>query len=417
MPLHNVGPRDLPTADDVAHWRHEREAYIYQQPDRRAPQDSPEFSGWGIPPTREAPPDVIDWIIGKYREEDLKIYQHDPRDRNNYIPLHPMFTWSLAAATMAHFAWFKTGAGARWITEFFGVQEVPPFFEGYSYYWAARSKDAPSADPVEITPLREDGTGTELRIFRQWERVTDFPLSIEYSRREKSPFEQMFEVFESHRDPRSSEPGKHQEEVVAWVSEWIRNWFLEPHAEDSWPFHKKGRISGAEWVRLQKTPDGAPFYGAIDKIIKYHHADHNSRAPGPVRAYRFQQISKDRRGNLVRGESGWCASNEMGLVPKIDYHRLFRKDKTEAEIESMFHCKGCRRSRSCVPYTGQRDHLCCSCYAQQIERGSEMPTLDKCTMLPECAKCPDVIDSKDSLISLKQRWNRPAKTDPVYRPR
>ena len=398
MPLHNVSPRDLPTADDASHWRCEREAYSYHAPNPRAPQDRPDFKGWGIPPHSAAPMDAIDWVIGKYREDDLNIYKHDPRDRNSYVPVHPAFTWSLAAATLAHFVWFRTGPGAEWINNFFGVQEVDPFFEGYTYYWAARSKDAPNADPIEIRP----GLG-KFKIFRQWERVVDPACPGQAKGSAESPFQQMVKVLECYRDPLAPEPGQHDEGVFDWVSDCLRRWFLEPAAEDRWPFYKKGRISGPEWVRQQTRSDGSPFYEAIDKIIKYHHAAYTSRTPGTVRAYMFIDPS---------GRIFWCGSNEMGIVPKVDDHRVFKKDMTEEQINKKFFCQSCRHIRSCVPYTTQ-DHLCCFCFAKQIEGGSEMPTLNKCTMTPECSKCPDVIDSNNSLVSLKQRWNREPKLSEV----
>jgi hypothetical protein len=395
MPLHNVGPRDLPTAEDAAYWRAEREAYIYQAPNPHAPQDSPEFRGWGIPPHRAAPPDALDWVIGKYREDDLDLYHHDPRDKDNYVPLHPKFAWALAAATMAHFAWFRTAPGARWINRFFGVQEIAPFFEGYAYFWVDPS--SPNADPPQLTG--------NLRIFRQWERCVEPPCPGVGSQRDGKPFDQMVKLLESYRSPYASEPGEHMEEVFSWVSLRIRDWFLEPRAEDRWPFYKKGRISGAEWIKQQQRSDGTPFYEAIDRIVRYHRAAYANQSPGPVRAYRFE----DQRGNVY-----WCAGNEIRVVPLIDVHKVFRHDMNEKQLAEVFSCRGCRRTRSCVPYT-KRDHLCCNCYAREIEQGTSMPTLDKCTMLPECKACPDRIDSNAGLVSLKQRWNRAPRTGPIPR--
>lgn len=374
MPLHHVNPRDIPTSEDSAYWRSERMAYH-------------------IPPNREAPIDAIDFVVAKYRENDLDIYTHDPRDRN-YEALHPKFTWALASATMAHFAWFKTIPGAHWINEFFGVEEVSPFYEGYCYYWV--DKSSPNADPIRLT----EETGS-LRIFRQWERSIEPPCVGGNS--PNRPFVNMVKLFEEYRSAHSHDPGEHSEEVFNWVSITIRDWFLEPQTNERWPFYKQGRISGSEWVRQQKRSNDSPFYEAIQRVAQYHHSNHTNA--GPVRAYRIED---------VRGNVHWCPGTEIRIIPTVDYHRRFNGGFSEAQVIQTFTCRGCRHVRTCVPYTND-ELLCCNCYAKEIEQGTDMPTLNQCTMLPECKACPERIDSNSSLISLKQKWNRSPKIRPVPR--
>jgi hypothetical protein len=396
MPLHNVGPRDIPTPDDTAYYREEREAYTWSPPNPHAPKDSPEYVGWGIPPNRAAPIDAVDWVLGHYRQEELKLFDHDPRDRNRYVPLHPKFTWALAAATFAHFDWFKTGPGGQYINRFFGIQEVDPFFDGFVYFWKRRPED----DPYQLT-------SGNLRIWRQWERVVEPACPGDrHDNPKKQPFDQMKRLLTHRRSPYArTEPPEHMEEVFNWVSDFIRRWFLESQVDESWPFYRKGRLSGAEWVRRQKQDDGSPVWEALSKIAGYHRANYQRRSPGPVRAYRFQR--KD-------GRVYWCSDNEMGVMPLTDYHRKLKRDMNDQQVTAKFGCRACRHVRSCVPSTGN-DHLCCHCFSKEVEHGTDRPTLDRCTMLPECRTCPDRIDSNSDLVRIKQSWNRSPRTGPVPR--
>jgi hypothetical protein len=412
MPLHNVGPRDLPTAEDSAHWRTEREAYIYSPPNKYAPADSPEYSGWGIPLSRSAPTDAIDWVIATFREEELDIYHHDPRDRERYIPIHPKFAWTLALATMAHFAWFKTPVGGQYLNRFFGVQEVEPFFSGYAYLWV--DPQNPQSNPTELIPKT-------LRIFRQWERVADPACPGAFHKKGDRSFIQMTKLFETYRSPLAPDIGsmrsereleaQHNEEVFDWVSEALQRWLINPKSDDQKPFHRKGRISGPEWVRNQKNSNGSSTYGALDKIVQYHRSAYANKSPGSVRAYRIQAV--DRNGT-PHGDVRWCAGNEIRVIPRMDYHRSFKRDMDERTIAKTFGCRGCRHTRSCVPHTG-RDQLCCHCFGKEIESSTSTQVLGRCTMLPECKACEDRIDNNTGLVNLKQRWNRDVRTGPVPR--
>lgn len=412
MPSINVNPTDIPTPEDSSYWNAEAAAYEYTPPNPGAPLDSPDRWGWGIPLDRLACTDAVEYIICKYREEELDLYVHDPRDEHRYSGLHPKFKWPIVAAVFAHFLWFRTRPGGQWINNFFGIQEVKPFFEGYAYSWV----DPNLNELHEIPPMREDqfnnivkGT-VQLRIFRQWERIIEPVITQD----NLEPLDQMKNLLNSrtptqdiraYRNPYARRPEPWKDGVFLWVSKQLQRWFLEPKAEEHWPTHKRGRISGAGWVRSLEASPGVPVFGALSKIAAYHSASHEGKLNGPVRAYRIEDSNR---------RVHWCAGNEMRVIPKLDYHRNILMDKTETELQQMFGCTSCRSTRSCVPFTG-REKMCCSCYAKQLEQGSIMPTLDRCTMLPECQRCTDSIDSNSRLISIKQQWNRQPHRGPIPR--
>lgn len=408
MIRHNADPLDIPTREEVAHYQSEMEAYTYSPPRDGRP-------GWGIPPHREAPDDAIDYVIAQLRERghevglNLRLYHHDPRDKDRYQRIHPRYTWAITFATMAHFAWFKTGPGAQYINRFYGVQEVPPFHDSSVYIFAPGNGDR----MLELLP-------GQLRIFRQWDRVTnpacpdgpmwerladpDDPRSVVRER----PFIQMVRLIEEYRSPFASDigpmesesdiEGHHNEKLFELASKYIAEWLGKADADPRVPFPKRDRISGPQWVRSQKHRNGAPFWGGIEKLIEYHNDSYNNHSPGPVRAYRLQADN---------GGVRWCPSSEIKIVPQIDYRRV-NQQESEEEIQDRFHCRGCRHTRSCVPYTQRMgEKLCCHCYAKEFEIGTEMPTLNRCTMLPECKACPDNIEDKSSLVRLRQSWNRP----------
>lgn len=395
MPSINANATDIPTEDDLAYWTNEIAAYEYHPPNPGVPSDRVEYGGWGIPPDRLAPKDAVDYVLGKYREEELDLYHHDPRDEYKYTAIHPMYKWTIISAVWAHFLWFRTKPGAAWILQFFGVQEVEPFYSACIYQWVdPRQEELHTLKPPEFDQDGRMKPGfVKLQIFRQWERVVHPACPGETTRGKDTPFDQMTKLLEQYRDPLARDPGEWKEKVFNWVSEKIRNWFLEPSADDRWPTYRRGRLSGTQWVRALERSQGKPFYEALSKIAKYQHASYRNKSV--IRAYRIQDAN---------GGVHWCAGSEMRIIPKLDYHQI-QKDLTDDQLESEFGCKGCRHRRTCVPHSGS-EGFCCHCYAQQIEQGTHMPTLDLCTMIPECKNCPDRIDSNTVLINLKQKWNR-----------
>lgn len=382
MPSINVNPTDIPTPEDAAYWAEEIAAYSH------------------LPPELLAPRDCVDYVLGKYREDELNLYHHDPKDEYHYMALHPMFKVSLITAVWAHFLWFRTDPGAQWILNFFGVQRVRPFYDGYIYY-----KIIPGTqEAFELEPPAHDNSGQlvkgyDLWIYRQWERLVDPPCSEQNN----APFKEMVELLDRNRKGGARVAGEWKERVFYWVSERVRNWFLEAQANDRWPNYRRGRTTGAEWVRGVERSKGVPFYQALAKIAKYHHHSYKSRSSAPVRAY---------MGRAPGQSWEWFDGSALRVVPRTDDCRLF-KGWTEDQVSKTFRCGSCRRVRSCV--SGTTEGLCSNCYAKQVELGTSMPTLDRCTMLPECKACPDRIDSNTALVNLKQKWNREPRRGPVPR--
>lgn len=399
MPSINVNPTDIPTPADLQYWAEEAAAYKYQAPNPHAPKDSPEYVGWGIPEGRLAPPDAVEWVICKYREEKLDLHCHDPREEYRYTAIHPKFKWALIEAVYAHFLWFRQAEGGQWINNFFGIQEVKPFYKGYNYKWInpSNKKISDLLPPVrnhkgELTP-----DSVELRIFRQWERSNLPPIYDIQS----DVFKQMTKLMHartpssgwSNRNPRARAPGEQLPGVYKFVSTMLQKWFAQATAQERWPTYKSGRITGAQWVRSLELVPGVPVFGALSKIAHYHSASYRDRTPGPIRAYRIQQD----------GHVHWCAGNEMRIIPKTDAIRIANPPDLDKQL-AAFSCTGCRRTKTCVPYNS-KDQMCCSCYAMQLEQGTSRPTLGLCTMLPECKRCPDSIDSNSKLTRLIERSN------------
>jgi hypothetical protein len=407
MPSINVNPLDIPTPEDEKYWAEEEAAYLFQPPDRNAPKDKPEYAGWGIPQDRKAPTDAVEHVLCFYRESKLDEYCHDPREGYRYNPVHPQFKWALIEATYAHFLWFRTQEGGEYLNNFFAVEEVPPVYPGYSYKWVnPKSKQINELLPPEYGDDKKLRPGSvELRIFRLWERKNHPPVCAEHPH----AFRQMSKLMRnskgatgwSYRNPRARAPGEQKEGVYAWVSQQIQKWLLlKVENIEKWPYYKKDRTTGSNWLRDLKGPNGQPLFTAMSKISQYRAAAYTDRIAGPVRAYRIEQD----------GDVHWCAGNEMRIVPKPDAIRLEGRPDAEERIIREFTCKGCRRIKACVP-CNPRETLCCNCYAAQLEQGTNMPTLNTCTMLPECKRCPDSIDSNTRLVTLKQQWSRVPHTE------
>lgn len=371
-----------PTADEVQQWREEQDHFLYFAPIPHAPPNSEERLGWGIPEDRIAPDDCVRYVICKFRESDLDLYHHDPNDRGNYVPIHPKFGWSITEAVYAHFAWFATYPGAQWVNQFFGVQDVEPFRNHSVYCWV--NPDDPS-DSIELTP--ELG---HLSIFRPWDRDNK-PPTRQPKFNGMTPFEQMSQVMDYFRRPSAPKAPTRSEELYTWVSEQILGWFSEEKPNAQWPYPSSKRITARQWMMDQ------PRFEGVRKIHRYHQEAYDRRSSAPIRAYRW-----------IPKESGlpiWFGSDQMAVIPLTDWHRKFRHDMTEPQVQDAFRCSSCRQVRPCLPETS-KEGLCVHCYAVQVERGTDMPTLERCTMLPECKACPQRIDSRTALIQLRNRLNQ-----------
>jgi hypothetical protein len=387
-------PIDRPSAEEEKFWAVEAEHFRFQEPNPRAPQDTSDYRGWGIRDDKMPPADAVSYVLCKFREDELNLPHHDHK-RSDYTPLHPLFKWSFLSVCMAHFLWFRTTAGAKWIMRFYGVQEVDPFREAYAYFWADQNTgstvllEPPVYNTHERTLRSKLVDGVELRIFRDWEKVLDPPCSAT----NRAPIEEMRKLLNQHRNPYATTEAYYpSEELFFWVSEVLRDWFLETAPNRDWPTRKPTRICGWQWVKQLERAPGVKFYDPIEKVALHR-----------GRAYRL----KDARGGLY-----WCGGKEIKIVPLKDLY-LSQGVMTEGQINEQFVCKNCRKRKACVPATGE-SHRCCHCYAVEIDR-SDRPTLERCTMDRECKACPDVITSHGELVTLKNRLNRPARTGPVPR--
>lgn len=394
-PTHRAKPNDRPTAEEERFWAQEADYFLFKEGNPRAPQDSSDYTGWGIIPSKLPPPDALSYLIGHFRQDELGIRNHD-RHRSDYTPLHPMYRWSFLCACMAHFLWFRTAAGAKWIMRLYGFEEVQPFHEGYAYFLIDKNTGTPShlaAPTYQQDPHRPSKRklvdGVEIRIFRTWERNLDPPCAVT----NKAPLDEMKKLLTRVRSPYArDEIAFPEDQVFFWVSEILRDWFLEASPDKDWPTRKPDRIVGWQWVKNLERAPGVKFFEPMEQIQLYK-----------GRAYRLQ----DPRGGVY-----WCGGKDIRIVPLKDLYRE-QKVLTEAQVEDMFRCKNCRKQKACTPVTGDQ-HRCCHCYGVELEQG-DRPMLNRCTMDRECKACPDVITSNTDLVTLKQRLNRPVQTRPVPR--
>jgi hypothetical protein len=395
MPAYQPKPTDTPTPAEVRQWEEEAETYLFKPSNPNAPPGSIESKSWGIPRDRLPPADAAAYVLAHFREDVQGIRNHDKNHRD-YIEIHSMFKWSLVSACMAHFLWFRTPEGARWIMGLFGVKEVEAFREGYHYFWVdprtqeSFALDQPTYRPDPYNPGKDKlAGGVELRIFRQWEKVLEPPCSPD-SRR---PVDAMKKLMEQVRNPYAKQPASlPDDQVFFWVGEKLRDWFLEAQPDRNWPTPKADRIVGWQWVRKLERSPGVPFFEGIEKVGVYK-----------GRAYRIKTPD---------GGIKWCGGKEIRIVPLKDLYRA-QGQMSESQATEMFQCQSCRKTKACVPYTGTHKR-CCHCYGIECETG-DRPTLDKCTMDRECKTCPDVLTSHQDLVTIKTRLSRSARTGPVPR--
>lgn len=385
-------PRDIPTISETEFWRQEYSFFDHRPPNHGAADGSPEYLGWGIPPEWRAPRDAVEYVLACYREKALGMHVHDPNHRD-FEPLHPMYYWSFVTICLAHFLWFRTTkSGFNWILNFFGVQEVDPFYAGYRYLWVPPKGGDPQHLPPPVYQEQRDGTlalagGICLRIFRPWETDHTAPIP-----QEKSPsIDDMKEILGKVRSPRADREIRWpDDDIFVYVSQFIRNWFAEDVRRD-WPSYRDDRISGPHWVKTLEREPGVPFFSGLAYCAKFN-----------GRAYRLEDPDK----NIC-----WAPWDQMRLVPNIDLDRL--DGYTDEQIQETYYCNSCRATRTCVPFT-RSGHMCCHCYSLQRDP-PDRPTLERCSMNRECRACPDRIDSNSELVNIKTRWNTPVRTGPFPR--
>lgn len=352
--------------EETVRWGRESKYFQFHPPLLNAPDGTSAANGWGIHPRFLPPNDAIEYVIAIFKRDVAGVSQEEK--------LRPEYKWSIISVCMAHFLWFRTSDGAEWLLRFFGVEEIDPFFSGYAYMYVSRENDSKQKQYVH---LEKDGE-VELRIFHRTERVLDTPVGEDND----EPIDHMQMIMKEARDPNAidniAEPSS---DMYSWVSEQIRDWFIEVNPDKHWPSDKPNRISGYQWAKTLERKKGQLFYEAIDNVEL-----HRSRA------YRL----KDSRGSIL-----WCGGKDIRAVPLQDHFK--EKQYSSHQIDNMFRCSDCNNIRPCMPASGDYK-LCSACFGSVIQK-DERKALDLCLM-KECSKCDDHFESKSDLISLKNSLNR-----------
>ena len=168
-----------------------------------------------------------------------------------------------------------------------------------------------------------------------------------------------------------------------WVSEQLRDWFLETNPNKHWPSEKPNRIGGYQWAKALERKKGVLFYDALDKVELFK-----------TRAYRL----KDQRGGVL-----WAGGKDMRVIPLPDYFRTYECNRfTDHQLDNAFRCSSCGKMRACTPATGEHK-MCSRCFGSIAEK-DDRPSLDRCTM-HECHKCPDHLANHSDLVNLKNKLN------------
>ena len=384
MSRYTITPSAPVTHEELERWRREKSYFDFQPPNPHAPENSPEHKGWGLPPQYWPPKDAVEFVTF--------MFKRDVAQRPQGEQLRPEFKWSIVVTCVAYFLWLRTKPGYDWLMRFYGVEEIPPFWDGYAYIYV----DPKTNTPVHIT--RE--ASISLRIFRACERAVDAPISSAYD----ELADEMQGLVNEARNPRAAEPVPEPPgDMYYWVANQLRTWFHNPaYIPDPQTGHqvtlnRKGKLSGYQWAKTFERRKGVLFYEALDKVETL-----------AVRAYRL----KDPRGGLM-----WSGIRSMKLVPLVDVYR-HQRTMAEHELDNTFRCSSCQKMRSCLPLTNEYK-LCCACFGRQMET-DDRPTLKWCTYrecaVPKETGCPMYIDSESDLIALKNRLNRGPQF-PVERPR
>jgi len=371
MTQYTISQYYKPSHEEMERWRREEAQFNYQPPDGNAPSRSALARGWGVHPGHRPPIDAFDYVAAMLKRDVAE----QPVDAQ----LHPEFRWSVLSVCMAHFLWLRTPAGATWMLAFFGIEEVTPFHEGYAYTYL--NPDAIVNGEPSRVPLDRDG-GFRLRIFRSCENTLTPPIPVEHS----PVIREMCSLLRDVRNPNAKEMlSESSPDMYHWVSERIRDWFLEPHANPHWPTHKADRTTGGKWARSLERAPGVPFYEALRQVEKHGR-----------RAYRIE----DSQGNVK-----WCGGDHIRFMTRPDHHRV-HETLSEHQIQNVFVCSSCGNLRPCTPVT-KTQRMCCSCFGGLVESG-ERPTLARCTMA-ECVSCKEHLENRADLVNLKHRLNREVK--------
>lgn len=390
---HNAGPTDVASNEEVQFWHNELSRFVARDGCTK-----------GVPKEVLPPPDALEYVLGKYAEElNIRNSYHDPF-YPQFNDLHPSYRWGATVACIAHFLWFATPPGAKWLMGLYGVQEVDPFGEGYAYFWNRSGGEivnliTPNSGPIynEINGNRALVGGLELKIYRRWESDGEAACA------DANVVQRMHELLDMVARPSvGSNSAVLASESLVWVSEMIRDWLLDDDVDYDWPYRKQGRISGPQWIGSRTRPDGRLFYEALEKI-----GDNEERV---------YQIREPYNPPMRNGGSTWCTGEEIRIVPIADLDKM-QGLMSESSIEKKYRCVSCKAFRTCVPYVNPQMNeghsRCCRCYAEEMER-NDRPTLDKCSMSRECKHCPSMIDSNSKLTQIKTKLNSKPKT-PVKR--
>jgi len=371
MSKFTISQSNQPTQAEYERMDREARYFEYCPPNQNAPSSSAAARGWGLMREHAPPPDAVEYVMA--------MFKRDIAGDSVEALLHPNYKWSIVSVCMAHFAWLRTPAGATWLLRLFGVEEVPMFGEAYAYTYLDR------ANPINGEPQRvplDQQSGVQLRIFRACEAKLDPPITVDHD--EKISI--MKDILRKARNPNATEPiPEPAGDMYVWVSEQLREWFLEPQANLRWPTPKATRITGRQWAKTVTRADGSLVYPALANVEQFQ-----------GRAYRLQ----DREGSVR-----WCGGEDIRFMLKPDYHRA-NQTMSEFQIQTTYCCSSCGKVRPCTPVTRDQK-MCCHCFGAISER-DRRPTLDWCTM-KECRNCPDHLESQADLLNLKNRLNREAQ--------
>lgn len=364
-----------PTPDEIHRWSREAEYFTYQEPNHNAPSNTAASRGWGVRRDYKPPVDAVEFVTAMFKRDVAGVGAE--------AVLRPEFRWSVFSVCLAHFLWLRTEEGARWLLKLYGVEEVPPFKDAYVYFHL--SSNGEGKEPTRV--LLGEENGIQLRIFRSCERDLDPPITSAHD----DTISDMQGLLRRARDPNATELiAEATHDMYFWVSEQLRDWFVEPAVNKSWPTYKTDRITGPQWARSLEREPGIPFFWGLHQV-EIHKG----------RAYRMS----DGKGTIV-----WCGGSDIRFVLRSDYART-HEGLSEHHIEGLYRCTSCGKVRTCTPVT-KHQRMCCHCFGTIAEK-DQRPTLDWCTMR-ECKHCPDHLESNADLINLKSRLNREA-TFPVKR--
>lgn len=366
--------------EKVQYWANQMALFNYHPPDGNDGRE------WGIPSHLKTPADCIDYVVGVFKREMggvtvSRLAVRDPADEPKIIP---NARFQLIMTCHAHFLWFRTKEGARYIMSLQGVEEVAPFSEGYVYYYVD-----PSGKRFEVS----ERTGMKLRVFQPRQRNYEPPIVS--GNLGDTTIQQMKVILERCRSPLASTDRSWQAEpgLYRWVSSKIHDWLSEPKVDYDFPFEKRDRISGPQWIKSAVRSDGQPLFNAIGKVEAFKD-----------RAYRIEDST---------GGTFWCTPRQIDHFGKVEVAR--NEGMPDDQVGGFWRCDSCGQIRTCTTPTtsnGQPAKYCKHCIGHFVEKDLR-PSLEWCTYR-ECKGCPDYIRSQDELVQIRTRLNQGARF-PVQR--